>query len=123
MTRLASLYGRWVGGTPQPGWEFVPYLRGGDPVAIAALDGREIHFAIAPEWRGRLMTEARIREFLQPLLERKDFLVTRVPRDIDDHDSLVQFVERIGFERTGDSGAHIHYMLCALPAREIRKES
>jgi hypothetical protein len=95
------------------GWEFVPLMVGRELAAIAAIRGTEIHFAASPEWRGRVITRRRTREFLEPLFEERGFLTTRVaPESVDP----TNFIERLGFVLTHvDARGVKHYMLSALP--------
>lgn len=92
--------------------EMVPFVADGQLLALASLDGTEIHFAAAPETHGRLITRRRIAAFLGPLLDRKGFLTTRVtPFTPESHGFLL----RLGFTMTGRRGGLSHYMLCAVP--------
>lgn len=107
---LQALFERWSGvptGTVD-GWEFVPFVVKDKPVAIAAIGGVEIHFAVDPEWRRRLINRSRTRSFLAPLLSRRGYLTTRVAGDDD-------FVRRIGFVPTWDDGTIRHYILFKTP--------
>lgn len=93
------------------GWELVPLVIDGVERGGAILAGTEIHFALAPEWRGRSFTTARVREFLTPLVDRLGFLTTRAPTDAGRH----RFLSRLGFERTWSASGVDHYMLCNAP--------
>lgn len=107
---LQALFERWSGvpaGTVD-GWELVPFVVDDKPAAIAAVGGVEIHFAVDPEWRGRLINRARVRSFLAPLLSRRGYLTTRVAGNDD-------FVRRIGFVPTWDDGTIRHYILYTIP--------
>ena len=110
---MQAMFTAWSGipGADMSAWEFKPYVQDGQVRAIAALSGFEIHFAIAPEFRHRVIARHRTREFLAPLLEDKGFLTTRTEPDEGRH----KFLTRIGFERTWNDGALDHYMLAALP--------
>lgn len=95
-------------------WTFVQYPSDGEPAAIAALKGTEIHFVCAQEQRHRLLFRERIREFLAPLFEERGFLTTRIVRD-EDALNNARFVTRLGFELTQSDADHDYYMLAALP--------
>ncbi len=92
------------------GWEFVPYPAEGEPQAVAALRGTEIHFAVHPDWRRRLLARDRIREFLFPLMDKRGYLTTRRLTSHSD-----DFITRLGFAHTWDEGEIAHYMLTRLP--------
>ncbi len=92
-------------------WTFEPLKIDGQTAAIAAIDGTEIHFAIAPEWRLKTITRARTREFLAPLMELRGFLTTRTEPDA----AKDRFLRRLGFCKTWNDGLLDHYILTALP--------
>lgn len=94
------------------GWEFVPYERDGRPVALAALDGTEIHFAIAPEQRHTVIYRRVTRDFLRPLMARRGYLTTRSQ---EGDQRAARFLSRLGFIRTSSSPGTDHWMLTALP--------
>ena len=117
MTRLES-FSRWSNIDPvvlglAHGWEFIPHERDGRVVAVAAMRGSEIHFAIDPEWHHRVIAKNRTREFLAPLFERFGYLTTtavgaaRADRG--------RFLERLGFEFSWDEPDRRHFMMTALP--------
>lgn len=91
----------------------VPLEIDGETAGVAAVDGTEIHFALAEDWRGRAITRARTREFLAPLIARRGYLTTRAEMPDAERRS---FLERLGFRRTWtqDNGIE-HYMLTCLP--------
>ena len=93
------------------GWRFVPYEQAGEVRAIAALQGTEIHFAVAPQHRHRTIARQRTRDFLAPLLDDMGFLTTRQPIGAGAH----RFLTRLGFAHTQRSEHFDHYMLAALP--------
>lgn len=93
-------------------WEFTPCMVGDEVAGIAMLKGTEVHFAVAPAWRGRLMTRQRIRDFLQPLMTLHGFLTTR--SFTEDGDTAV-FLTRLGFVKTWTERHIDHWMLTALP--------
>jgi hypothetical protein len=115
----------WVGLDPTPetiqglsAWVMHPYYIDGQLCAVAAMTGSEIHFAAHPDWRGRLITRRRAREFLAPMLEDHGFLTTRVaPPNCQHH----AFLTRLGFERTWGNGITDHYMLSELPFSQRTK--
>lgn len=118
---LARDFARWIGFDPKAmegaGWDYVPRYEDSELAAVAAVRGFEIHFAVNPTWRRKLITRRRIREFLGPLLADKGFLTTRVM--YEDCDSPM-FLTRLGFQYTGASFVDgepfvLHYMLSALP--------
>lgn len=116
---LADRYREWVSAphiapVAIDDWELVPYPSAGEPVAIAALQGTEIHFVSSPAVRGRLLTSRRISSFLEPLMDRKGFLTTRVMRGAPGEHAQISFVERIGFEATGIDAYFHHFMLSEL---------
>lgn len=92
------------------GWEAYGHYSGDELAAIAVLDGAEIHFAIAPEHRHRVIVRHRTREFLAPLLDRRGYLTTRTQ-----HGTQSRFLERLGFTHTWRCEHFDHYMLGALP--------
>lgn len=92
-------------------WTFEPLKIDGQTAAIAAIDGTEIHFAIAPEWRLKTITRARTHEFLAPLMEPFGFLTTRTEPDV----SKDRFLTRLGFCKTWNDGRFDHYLMAELP--------
>lgn len=115
----AKQFAFWSGDLPssvmqEKGWTFVEYADEGYVAAVAALRGTEIHFAINPAYRGRLMFRNRIREFLRPLFEDKGFLTTRIQKN-DDLLKNARFVARLGFKHTQDDANVAHFMLSELP--------
>jgi hypothetical protein len=112
--RAVLLFSLWSGlplDACMDGWTFTPYERDGEVVAIAATDGPEIHFAIAPGARHTVIARHRTAEFLAPLFERHGYLTTRTAPDAPQRD----FLTRLGFHFTWNSGEFDHYMLAALP--------
>ena len=91
-------------------WEPVGHREAGELVAVAMLKGTEIHFAVKPSWRRRLIQRDRTRAFLAPLMERAGFLSTR---SVDE--TARDFLNRLGFVPTWREGRIQHYMLCGLP--------
>jgi hypothetical protein len=94
------------------GWEVVYLLDGGQRTGAALLNGTEIHFIVAPEWRRRAIRRDNARAFLAPLLARSGYLTTRVL-----HGALasLQFVRRMGFEQTWSDASFHYFALCKLP--------
>jgi hypothetical protein len=79
-------------------FECLPYR---DPkhghVATIIKRNKEIHFAAYRRYRKKvLISHARIAEFLQPLLDKEVFLVTKLAKGEDP-----AFIERLGFQRLG----------------------
>ena len=109
----------WSGLEPTPevigglarDWTMHPHIVGGEVRAIAAVSGSEIHFAISPAWRHRVIARHRAREFLAPLFNKYGFLTTRA----EPSDNHIAFLSRLGFQRTYFDGKVDHFMLCALP--------
>lgn len=79
-------------------WEIIPYIdekRG--HMATLIKRNREVHFAIYRKYRSRgNVTTRRIKEFLQPMLEKNVFLVTKVGKD-----ESARFIEHLGFQELG----------------------
>lgn len=96
------------------GWTIHPLTINGIEVAAACMSGSEIHFAIAPEWRHRVIARLRAREFLAPLFDVHGFLTTRAEPNKPHH----RFLGRMGFMRTWNDGIHDHYMMTELPFGE-----
>ena len=92
-------------------WTIHPLKITGIEVAAACMSGSEIHFAIAPEWRRRVISRLRTREFLAPLFEVHGFLTTRTAPD----KMRYHFLERIGFVLTWNDGVNNHYFMHKLP--------
>lgn len=95
-------------------WTIHPLKINSIEVAAACMSGSEIHFAIAPEWRHRVIAKLRTQEFLRPLFEIHGFLTTRAIPNAK-HD---RFLTRMGFMRTWNDGIHDHYMMTELPFGE-----
>lgn len=79
-------------------WEIIPYIdekRG--HMATLIKRNREVHFAIYRRHRARgNVTTKRIKDFLQPLLEKNVFLVTKVGKE-----ESARFIEHLGFQELG----------------------
>ena len=94
------------------GWELIPGYIDQKHVCTAILKGNEIHFGIKKEFRKKLIQRKRTREYLQPLLERKSFLTTRIVlKDLYKQ----RFVERLGFRKTWADDIFNYYMMTKLP--------
>ena len=94
------------------GWELIPGYIDQTHVCTAILKGNEIHFGIKKEFRKKLIQRKRTREYLQPLLERKTFLTTRIVlKDLYKQ----RFVERLGFRKTWADDIFNYYMMTKLP--------
>jgi hypothetical protein len=77
-------------------WEAIPYH---DPVqghmATLMKRNREVHFAAYRRFRGKAgMTPERIRAFLQPILDKEVFLVTKIDNPAD-----ARMIEHLGFQK------------------------
>lgn len=77
------------------GWEAIPFI---DPkhghMATLIKKNREVHFAIFRRFRHKAqVTTRRVAEFLQPLLDKNIFLVTKTDRPED-----AKFIEHLGFQ-------------------------
>lgn len=94
------------------GWEVFTHHVAGELAAVAILKGTEIHFALAPQWRKRLIHRGRVRSFLAPMFERYGFLTTK--SDLRNAASE-RFLTRMGFEETWFDGQYQNWMLSALP--------
>lgn len=80
------------------GWQAIPYV---DPkrghMATLIKRNKEVHFAIFRRHRRRAqVTSDRITAFLQPILDKEVFLVTKVAPGED-----TRFIEHLGFEELG----------------------
>jgi hypothetical protein len=91
------------------GWEPHGHYFGDELVAMAVMQGTEIHFAISPAFRHCVFAKHRTRFFLGPLLAKTGYLTTRTEHD------KPGIVERIGFIKTWRSRHFDHYMLTNLP--------
>lgn len=87
-------------------WVEVPMEGGG---LTGLLRGYELHVTLH---RQGVITRRTLREYLGPLLEKLGLLTTRVP--VDDFTSR-RFVERLGFEFTGEQDGMRHYLLHKVP--------
>ena len=99
----------------EQGATFTPVEIEGDLAGAALVNGTEVHFVAAPEWRGgALGKRSVIRGFLGALLAQSElgFLTTRVSNT---RKSEQQFVQRVGFKKSWDDGAQTFYILAELP--------
>lgn len=94
------------------GWEVVEHKVDGQLAAAALLNGTEIHFVVNPSWRRRLIRRENTRAFLQPLLNRRGFLTTRVSRG---QNSRRDFIQRVGFNFTWNDLDFDYFFLSKLP--------
>lgn len=79
-------------------WECIPYI---DPqyghMATLIKQKKEVHFAIYRKFRHKaFVTRRRIAEFLQPILDKEIFLVTKVAKEED-----ARFITHLGFQELG----------------------
>lgn len=81
-------------------WELIPYIDEKEGhMATLLKRNKEVHFAIFRRFRHKgAVTLKRIREFLEPILDKEVFLVTKVGRDEDS-----RFIERLGFQELGST--------------------
>jgi hypothetical protein len=93
-------------------WEVFPGHLDGAHVCTAIMRGPEIHFAFAPGWRPKGSLRGRIRNFLEPLLERHGYLTTRLALTRMEKD---RFVRRMGFQPTWTDGQFQYYLMGSLP--------
>lgn len=81
-------------------FECIPYVdqeRG--HMATLIKRNKEVHFAAYRRYRRKaLATADRIAEFLQPILDKEVFLVTKLANDEN-----ASFIERLGFQRLGST--------------------
>ena len=79
-------------------YECIPYIdEKQGHMATLIKRNKEVHFAIYRKHRHRTnVTSRRIKDFLQPLLDKEKFLVTKVAPDEDD-----RFIRHLGFEPLG----------------------
>ena len=110
---LRTAFESWAGMPPGSmlGWRFVEYAPAGQVQAVAAIQGTEIHFAVAPERRHRVIARQRTRDFLRPIFDSIGFLTTRVVRG----DARADFVRRLGFVPTWSDDTMDHFMMTELP--------
>jgi GNAT superfamily N-acetyltransferase len=110
---MQDLFENWAAMPPgsMQGWRLVPYEKDGAVRAIAALQGYEIHFAIAPEWRHKVIARHRARAFIGALLDELGFLTTRAAPD----EKADRFLTRLGFVKTMSTPETNYYFLCAAP--------
>lgn len=95
------------------GWEAIPFI---DPkhghMATLIKRNREVHFAIYRRFRRKAqVTSRRIADFLQPLLDKNIFLVTKVAKE-----DSARFIEHLGFQELGTTmdGSIRTYILNAI---------
>ena len=86
------------------GWQALPFT---DPkqghMATLIKRNKEVHFAIFRRFRrSGQVTSKRIKSFLQPLLDKEVFLVTKIAPDEDS-----RFIEHLGFEELGATMAGV----------------
>jgi hypothetical protein len=82
------------------GWEHIPFIdEKNGHMATVLKRNREVHIAIYRRFRHRNAVSARrIKEFLQPMLEKNIFLVTKVGKD-----ESARFIEHLGFQELGST--------------------
>lgn len=79
-------------------WEMIPYWESPHGhMATLLKDQKEVHFAAFRRFRGKGYINAqRLQEFLQPILDKEVFLVTKLDSREDS-----RFIEHLGFEQLG----------------------
>ena len=107
-----ALFEQWTGmpAASLDGWTLHPHQIDGAIRAIAAMQGTEIHFAVAPYWRRRLIQRKNTRDFLAPMMAHRGYLTTRA--EAGQHR---EFLTRLGFTMTRTDGAVDYYMMTELP--------
>lgn len=93
-------------------WEVFPGYINGEIVCAAICKGTEIHFGICQPWRHRAIQRHRTRAFLEPLLDKKTFLTTRV---VNTDPIKRRFIERLGFKPTWTDSTFTYFLLGKLP--------
>lgn len=95
------------------GWQCIPFIdEKHGHMATLIKRNREVHFAIFREFRHKAqITPKRIATFLQPLLDKNIFLVTKVGKD-----ESARFIEHLGFQELGTTmdGSVRTYILNAI---------
>jgi hypothetical protein len=100
-------------------WTPVPILVDGELAACGFMLGTEIHFAVLPEYRHRVINRRIAREFFEPLLAHFPYLTTRILLGSENND----FVRRIGFQETWSDSTFTYYMMADLPPWIQRKKT
>jgi len=101
-------------------WEALPYI---DPehghMATLLKNKKEVHFAAYRRFRKKgYINAARLTEFLQPILDKEVFLVTKLA---DSEPSA--FIEHLGFQALGVSmDGYRTFILNAIKYPEVRHE-
>ena len=84
-------------------WEVSPVLGG-----AILVKGNEIHVAVKPESRGRWLSRRLVKAFPGRLIDQYGLAVTSV---MEDNETGINFVERLGFKRTGKEKGKVSYEL------------
>lgn len=90
------------------GWAAIPFIdENGEHLATLIKRGAEVHFAAFQRHRAKgHITRARLRAFLQPVLDAEGFLTTKLAPGEPDG-----FIRRLGFAPIGRTASHRIYML------------
>jgi ribosomal protein S18 acetylase RimI-like enzyme len=92
-------------------YEMVALANGSQPVGALMFKGDEVHVGIRPTYRGRWWSKRLRRVILGGLIEKHGCARTSVMKD---NRSGIEFVERLGFKRSGENAAMIHYRMDTL---------
>jgi hypothetical protein len=96
------------------GYECVPYVENGEHMATLIKKNAEVHFAGFKQYRGKgYITRRRLREFLQPILDKEGFLTTKLAEGEPD-----KFITKLGFVEVGRSTSHRVFMLTSIKPLE-----
>lgn len=93
-------------------WDVLPLMHAGEHIATAVVKGNEIHFAAVQGARPKGSCRGAVRAFLQPLLEQKTYLTTRVRFERSEQ---LKFVQRVGFKPTWKDQQFQYFLLGDLP--------
>jgi hypothetical protein len=91
-------------------WDVVPLMHADEHIATAVIKGTEIHFAAVQRPKGSC--RGMVRAFLQPLLEERSYLTTRVRFERNEQ---MKFVQRVGFKPTWKDQQFQYFLLGDLP--------
>jgi len=99
-------------------WSPYPIHIDGELAACGFMLGTEIHFAVLPSFRHKVITRRIAREFFTPLLSHFPYLTTRILLGNENN----EFVRRIGFENTWSDTTFNYYLMAELPPWITRKK-
>lgn len=92
--------------------EIIPFEYNGEVTGVAVLFGNEIHFMAAPGKRGHCGSRRELMALFRSLLDRFDFLTTRIPISTPEKDRTG---ERLGFTYTWSDDRFDYYICTGLP--------